>query len=153
MKASGSRADEVGLVPVDALVVGGVQSAGFFWFQRKIAEALTGAHFSWAQDQVIWLNGADRVAILGEVELDGGRGVTGFEPADFGLADSVEFLERQGASAAVGGEIGRERGDAFEEGLGAGIEIEYHRVPLCLRATRFGKGEPGSGLFRVRVWA
>jgi hypothetical protein len=33
----------------------------------------------------------------------------GFEPADFGLADSVKFLEGQGASAAVGGKIGRER--------------------------------------------
>jgi hypothetical protein len=37
------------------------------------------------------------------------------------LADSAEFLERQPASAAVGGKIGRERGDAFEEGLGAGL--------------------------------
>jgi hypothetical protein len=51
---------------------------------------------------VIGFHGTDRVAVLGEVELDGGRGVTGLEPADFGLADSVEFLERQGASAAVG---------------------------------------------------
>jgi hypothetical protein len=48
------------------------------------------AHFSWAQDQVIGLHGADRVAVLGEGELDGGQeGVTSFE----------------GASAAVGGEI------------------------------------------------
>jgi hypothetical protein len=44
-------------------------------------------------------------------------GVPGFEGADFGLADSVKFLEGQGASAAVGGEIGRERGDAFKEVL------------------------------------
>ncbi len=100
------QGDEVGLVPVDALVVGGVKSAGFFWLERKIAEALTGAHLSWAQDEVIWLNSADRVAVLGEVELDGSGGVIGFEPADFGLADSAEFLERQGASVAVGREIG-----------------------------------------------
>jgi|HubBroStandDraft_6_1064221.scaffolds.fasta_scaffold511483_2 hypothetical protein len=53
--------------------------------------------------------------LLGEGELDGGKGVTGFEPADFGLAVSVKFLEGQGASAA----IGRERGDALEEVSGA----------------------------------
>jgi hypothetical protein len=40
-------------------------------FEREIAEALTGAHFSWAQDQVIGLYGADRVAVLG---LSGGHG-------------------------------------------------------------------------------
>jgi len=53
--------------------------------------------------------------LLGEGELDGGKGITGFEPADFGLAVSVKFLEGQGASAA----IGRERGDALEEVSGA----------------------------------
>ena len=119
--------DEIGLVAVDALVVGGVERAGFFWIEREIAEALTGTHFSWAQDQVIGLHGADRVPVLGEGELDGGQGVTGFEAADFGLADSVKFLEGEGASAAVGGEIGRERGDALEEVLGSGTEIEDHR--------------------------
>ena len=30
---------------VDALVVGGVERAGFFRFERQIAEALAGAHF------------------------------------------------------------------------------------------------------------
>jgi hypothetical protein len=45
--------DEIGLVSVDALVVGGVERAGFFGFECEIAEALAGAHFSWAQDQVI----------------------------------------------------------------------------------------------------
>jgi hypothetical protein len=30
----------------------------------------------------------------------------------------------------VGGEIGRERGDALEEVLGSGTEIEDHPVPL-----------------------
>ena len=57
--------DEVGLVAVDALVVSGVERAGFFWIQREVAEALTGTHFPWAQDQVIWLDGADRA--LGNV--------------------------------------------------------------------------------------
>jgi len=45
---------------------------------------------------------ADGVAVLGEVELDGGQGVTGFEPADLGLADPAQFLERQGAGAGRG---------------------------------------------------
>jgi hypothetical protein len=90
---------------VDALVVSGVERAAFFRFEREIAEALAGAHFPWAQDQVIGVCGADRVAVLGEGELDGGQGVPGFEGADFGPADSVKFLEGQGASAAVGGEI------------------------------------------------
>jgi hypothetical protein len=39
--------------------------------------------------------------------------VTCFEGADFGQADSVKFLEGEGAGAAVCGEIGRERGDAL----------------------------------------
>jgi hypothetical protein len=32
MKVSESRGGEIGLVAVDALVVAGVQGAGFFWF-------------------------------------------------------------------------------------------------------------------------
>ena len=76
--------NEIGLVAVNALVVSGVERAGFFWIEREIAEALTGTHFPWAQDQVIGVHGADRVAVLGEGELDGGQGVTGFEGADFG---------------------------------------------------------------------
>jgi hypothetical protein len=35
----------------------------------------------------------------------------------------------------VGGEVGRERGDAFEEVLGADLEIEGHRF-LWLSAAR-----------------
>jgi hypothetical protein len=52
--------DKIGLVVVNALVVGGVERAGFFWIQRQIAEALTGTHFPWAQDQVIGVDSADR---------------------------------------------------------------------------------------------
>ena len=52
--------DEVGLVAVNALVVGLVERAGFFWIEGQIAEALTRAHFSWARDQVIGLHDADR---------------------------------------------------------------------------------------------
>ena len=63
-------------------------------------------------DGTIGVHGADRVAVLGEGELDGGQGVTGFEGADFGLADSVKFLEGEGAGAAVGGEIGKARQEA-----------------------------------------
>jgi hypothetical protein len=88
--------------------------------------------------------GADRVAVLGEGEFDGGKGVPGFEGADFGLADSVKFLEGQGAGASVCGEIGRERGNALEEVLGSGTEVEDHRF-LRLSAARrrwLGKGAP-----------
>lgn len=84
---------------------------------RKVARAL----FSWTN--------------TGEGELDGGKGVPGFEGADFGQADSVKFLEGEGASAAAGGEIGRERGDAFKEVLCSGTEIEGHRL-LRLSAAR-----------------
>ena len=49
---------------VDALVVGGVERAGFFVFEGEIAEALAGAHFSWAQDQVIELVPNSNVWIL-----------------------------------------------------------------------------------------
>ena len=69
---------------MDALVVSGVERAGFFWFEREIAEALAGAHFSWAQDQVIGSTARIALPVLGEGEFDGGKGVTGFEGADFG---------------------------------------------------------------------
>jgi hypothetical protein len=77
-----------------------------------------------------WQLSTARIAlpVLGEGELDGGQGVTGFEGADFGFADSVKLLEGQSASAAVGGEIGRESGDALEEVLCSGSEIEGHRL-------------------------
>jgi hypothetical protein len=44
------QGDEIGLVAVTAIVVGGVERAGFFRFEREIAKALTGVHFPWAQD-------------------------------------------------------------------------------------------------------
>jgi hypothetical protein len=76
--------------------------AGFLWIESEVGETLAGAHLSWAQDQMVWLNGADRVPVLGEIELDGSRGVIGFEPADFGLADSAEFFEREEGPAQIG---------------------------------------------------
>jgi hypothetical protein len=88
----GIERDEIGLVVVDALVVGGVERAGFLWIEGQIAEALAGGHFPWAQDQVIGIDGADRVAVFGEGD--------------------------QGARAAACGKIGRERSDAFKEVLG-----------------------------------
>jgi hypothetical protein len=50
MKASASSGMRLDWSEVDALVVSGVERAGFFWIEREIAEALTGTHFSWAQD-------------------------------------------------------------------------------------------------------
>jgi hypothetical protein len=69
--------------------------------RREIAEALAGAHFSRAQDQMVGVDLADGVAVPGEV-----RGVAGFKPADLGLTDAAQFLEGQSAGAAVGGKIG-----------------------------------------------
>jgi len=139
------------LVAVDALVVSGVEGAGFFWLQREIAEALTGAHFSWAQDQVIGVHTA-RIAlpVLGECELDGGKGVTGFEGADFGQADSVKFLEGEGAGAPRAAR-------SAERGV-MRLRKSWARAPksrttgyskLSAARRRLGKGAPGSGLFRV----
>ena len=91
---------------MDALVVSGVEGAGFFGFEREIAEALTGTHFSWAQDQVIGVHGADRVSVLGEGELDGGQGVPGFEGADFGLG---RFCEVSGGRGCGCGRVRRDR--------------------------------------------
>ena len=55
----------------------------------------------------------------------------------------MKFLEDQGASAAAGGEIGRERGDALEEVLCSGTEIEGHRLLRLSEARgRFGKDVP-----------
>jgi hypothetical protein len=50
-------------------VVSGVEGAGFFWIEREIAEALAGAHFSWTQDQVMGVHGADRVGYLERANL------------------------------------------------------------------------------------
>jgi hypothetical protein len=72
----------------------------------KIAEALAGAHLSGAQDQMVRVELADGVAILGEVKFNGSRRELGFESVDLGLADSAEFLQGQSASVAVGGKIG-----------------------------------------------
>jgi hypothetical protein len=89
---------------------------------------------------VIGLDGADCVAVLGEGEFDGGQGVTGFEGADFGLADSVQLLEGQGGCAARSAERGV---DALEEILGSGTEIEDHRfLWLSAARRRLGKGAP-----------
>jgi hypothetical protein len=81
------------LVAVNALVVGLVQSAGFFWIQREIAEALTGAHFPWAQDQVIWLHGADRAAVLGQGELDAVNGGSETSRSLHGWKDGKHIIE------------------------------------------------------------
>jgi hypothetical protein len=56
----------------------------------------------------------------------------------------VKFLEGEGAGAAACGEIGRERGDALEEVLGSGTEIEGHRLLRlsAARGRRLGKGVP-----------
>ena len=63
----------------------------------------------------------------------------------------MKFLEGEGASAAVGGEIGREGADALKKKvLGSGAEIEDHRfLRLSAARWRLGKGAPGSGLFRI----
>ena len=91
---------------------------------------------------------ADGVAVLGEVELDGGQGVTGFEPADLGLADPAQFLERQGAGAAAGFQIGRERRDAFQKGLGASTRLRTgSRVPRGL-----AKGRQTSGSWSIVIF-
>jgi hypothetical protein len=71
----------------------------------------------------------------------GSRRESLFESADLGLADSAEFLQGQSASVAVGGKIGRERGDAIQEGLGAGIQIEFR----VAGSTWFAEGPPGIG--------
>ena len=46
------------------------------------------------------------LAVLEEIEFDGGRGEPLFESADLGLADTAEFLQGQSAGVAVGGKIG-----------------------------------------------
>jgi hypothetical protein len=65
------------------------------------------------------------------------------------LADSVKFLEGEGASAAVAGEIGRERGDALKGNLGSGTKIEDNRFLLlsAARRRRLGKGEAALAVF------
>ena len=50
------------------------------------------------------------LAVLEEIEFDGGRGEPLFESADLGLADTAEFLQGQSAGVAVGGKIGSRAG-------------------------------------------
>ena len=71
---------------------------------------MAGAHLSGAQDEVVRVDLADSVAVLGEIEFDGGRGESLFESADLGLPDTAEFPQGQSASVAVGGEIGSRAG-------------------------------------------
>ena len=94
------------MVLVDALVVGRVERPSFLWRQSEVGKALARAHLSGSQDEVVWVELAYRVAILGEVKFNGSRGESLFESADLGLADSAEFLQGQSASVAVGGKIG-----------------------------------------------
>src|ERR1700746_2575243 len=74
--------DQVGLVLVDALVVGRVERPGFLWRQSEGGKALAGAHLSGSQDQMVRVELADGVAILGEVKFNGSRGESLFESAD-----------------------------------------------------------------------
>src|SRR5262244_2639566 len=73
--------------------------------------------------------------------------VPGFESADLGLADSAQFFQGQSAGASVGGEVGRERGDALQESLGAGVEVEFAGsswlgiAALSVRVALGGSGE------------
>ena len=92
MKACAIQRDQVGLVLVDALVVSRVERPGFLRRQSEVGKALAGTHLSGAQDEVVRVDLADRVAVLGEIEFDGGRGEPLFESADLGLADTAEFL-------------------------------------------------------------
>ena len=74
MKACGSRGIRFGLVLVDALMVGRVKRPGFLQRQSEVGKALARAHLSGAQDEVVGVDLADRVAVLGEIEFDGGPG-------------------------------------------------------------------------------
>jgi hypothetical protein len=89
MKACAIQRDQVGLVLVDALVVGRVERAGFLRRQSEVGKALARAHLSGAQDEVVRVDLADSVAVLGEIEFDGGWGEPLFESADLGLADTA----------------------------------------------------------------
>jgi hypothetical protein len=60
-------------------------------------------------------------------------------------------MKASGGPGCGCGRVRRESGDALEEVLGSGTEIEDHRF-LRLSAARrrwLGKGAPGSGLFRI----
>ena len=61
--------DQVGLVLVDALVVSGIERAGFFWRKSEVGKTLAGAHLSGAQDEVVRVDLADSVAVLGEIRV------------------------------------------------------------------------------------
>ena len=65
-------------------------------FARKVWPLLAGCREELAQRR-------------GECELDGGKGVPGFEPSYFGLAESVKFLQVRGA------ECGRAPRDRLKE--------------------------------------
>jgi len=49
----GVQRDQVGLVLVDALVVGRVERPSFLWRQSEVGKALAGSHLSGAQDEVV----------------------------------------------------------------------------------------------------
>jgi hypothetical protein len=61
-------------------MVSGVERAGFFGFEREIAEAGRNAFFLGARPS----DRGPRRGIALESEFDGGQGISGFEGADFG---------------------------------------------------------------------
>jgi len=69
---------------VDALVVSGIERSSFFWRKSEVGKTLAGAHLSGAQDELVRVDLADSVAVLGEIEFDGSRREPGFESAELG---------------------------------------------------------------------
>ena len=78
---------------MDFFLVGG-DSPCFLRGERQIAEALVGAVSASRQSRVIGINGAQGVAIAGEIEFYCGQSVSGAQEIDFALADALEPFQR-----------------------------------------------------------
>jgi len=63
---------------------------------------------------VIGIDGAQGVAVAGEVELDGSQGVMGAQDVDLALAEALKSFQSVVALWTVSCEIGVERGDALQ---------------------------------------
>ena len=78
---------------MDFLLVGGIDLSGFLRGERQVAEALVRTVSASRESRVIGIDGAQGVAVAGEVELDGSQGVLGAQDIDFALAEPLESFQ------------------------------------------------------------
>jgi len=102
----GIEGDQIGLFLVDPGPVGAFELVCFLRCESQIAEALVRTVSASRQRRVIGIDGAQGVAVAGEVELDGSQGVLGAQDANLALAEALEPFQSAVALWTVSLETG-----------------------------------------------